>query len=356
MLSDLDRIDRAGRRMRQCGKWLGKLHPIMINPRTNSHAAIWFPGAVAVCLFGATLALSADQRAESSRIHLVNSRTTRWQIGVIVRTHGGPVTGIVATLPVPINWPEQTVTVVERDVSPQVRSVRERLLDHTVKQLVVTIPRLAAGQQAKALLTLEITKRDIATLPKMDDMRIPSKLPRSLRKYLKPSPYIESQDRKIEQLAREITARHKLAWKKVEAIYDWVRQRVRYQFDPKIKSAAEALQDGSGDCEELSSLIIAMCRAVNIPARLVWVPGHCYPEFYLEDSAGQGVWFPCQAAGTRSFGAISEARPILQKGDSFRVPGSRTPQRYVHETLRAGNAAVDPEVTFICKRLDTEAK
>lgn len=328
---------------------------MVINSKTSTHATTRLLQSVVACLVWTSLVHAADQRTDNSRLHLINPQTHRWQVGVVVRARGGPVTGIVATLPVPINWPEQTVTIVDKHVSPQVRSVRQRVLDQTVKQLIVTIPKLAAGQQAEVLLTLEITKRDIAILPKMDDLRIPSSLPRSLRKYLKPSPYIESQDRKIEQLAREITTRHKVPWKKVEAIYDWVRKQVHYQFDPKIKSATQALQDGTGDCEELSSLFIAMCRAANIPARLVWVPGHCYPEFYLEDAKGHGDWFPCQAAGTRSFGAIAEPRPILQKGDSFRIPGSRKLQRYVHETLAASNAVVNPDVTFIRKSLD-EAK
>ena len=50
-----------------------------------------------------------------------------------------------------------------------------------------------------------------------------------------------------------------------------------------IEASAEfaALRDGTGDCEELSSLFIALCRAHGIPARTVWVPDHCYPEFYL---------------------------------------------------------------------------
>ena len=71
-----------------------------------------------------------------------------------------------------------------------------------------------------------------------------------------------------------------------------------------------------------------------MPARTVWVPGHCYPEFYLEDAEGKGHWFPCQAAGVRSFGGIDEKRPILQKGDNFTVPKRREKQRYVSEFLK----------------------
>jgi hypothetical protein len=141
-------------------------------------------------------------------------------------------------------------------------------------------------------------------------------------------------------------------WEKAEAIFDWVRAKVEYRFDRQIKGARQALDDGFGDCEELTSLFVAMCRVAGIPARSVWVPGHCYPEFYLEDEQGKGHWYPCQAAGTRIFGAMPEARPVLQKGDNFRIPGSRQPQRYVQETVTAKNADADPEVQFVQKPLE----
>ena len=103
------------------------------------------------------------------------------------------------------------------------------------------------------------------------------------------------------------------AWDHVEAIYDWVRKKVKYQNGP-LKGALAALKDGTGDCEELSSLFIAICRAAGIPARTVWVPGHCYSEFYLVDDEGKGRWFPCQSAGKREFGGISETAADPAKG------------------------------------------
>ena len=110
------------------------------------------------------------------------------------------------------------------------------------------------------------------------------------------------------------------------------------------------MRDGTGDCEEITSLFIAICRAADIPARTVWVPGHCYPEFYLEDDKGQGHWFPCQSAGAREFGGISELRPILQKGDNFRPPkNSHERQRYMAEYLTGSPSpgGGKPQVKFI---------
>ncbi len=313
----------------------------------------------AVTLGGPSSGVAAAQSAAQSQtpspanaaVGMSNVRTERWQLGVTVRAHG-TMTGIVATLPVPMSWPEQDVKIVARQQSRQVRSVRFRELDKSVQQMSISIPRLAAGEEAQALITMEITKRDIVAPVSTDQLTLPRKPRRDLVKYLKPSPYIDSKDPVIVRSAEQAIAGKERGWEQAEAIYDWVRDKIEYRFDRKIKSARKALDDGYGDCEEMTSLFIAMCRAVGIPARAVWIPGHCYPEFYLEDEQGVGHWYPCQAAGSRFFGAMPEARPILQKGDNFRVPGSRKPQRYVQETLAAKNAAAPPEVTFIRTKLE----
>ncbi|NLX53810.1 MAG: transglutaminase domain-containing protein [Planctomycetaceae bacterium] len=284
-------------------------------------------------------------------VRLTNPHTERWQFGVVVRARGD-TTGIVATLPVPMPWPEQDVKVLAEEVTPHVRNVRYRVLDNGVKQMMVSIPRLSAGEEAAARLTVEIVKRDIVAPQSTEVLRVPASVPRALRIYLGTSPYIDSDDRVIRQAAEQVVADQELAWHKVEAVYDWVRAKVAYRFDRQIKGARQALDDGFGDCEELTSLFVAMCRGVGIPARCVWVPGHCYPEFYLEDDQGQGHWYPCQAAGTRIFGAMAETRPILQKGDNFRVTGSRQGVRYVQETLTAKHAAADPDVEFVQKLVE----
>jgi hypothetical protein len=177
---------------------------------------------------------------------------------------------------------------------------------------------------------------------------LPKKIPRDVRKYLAASPYIETRHNDIRDKAKELIAgSEESAWRQVEIMYDWVRDNVKYQ-DGKLKGALAALRDGTGDCEELTSLFIAFCRVNKIPARTVWVPGHCYPEFYLEDAEGEGYWFPCQAAGTRAFGSMPDQRPILQKGDNFTVPEIKKPQRYVAEFLQTKSVTgLPPEVRFI---------
>ena len=278
--------------------------------------------------------------------------TVEYRAGIEVEATSGAVVGLIGLAPVPFDWPEQTVRISEEDVSPSVRDVEFRMIGKTVQQMVVSIPRLDPGEKARAVITFEVTRRE--QLPPEDPsvFVIPRRPTRDVRIYLGSSPGIETRSPRIRKLAREVIAEHETAWSKVEALYDWVREHVKYTNGP-FKGALAALKDGTGDCEEMTSLFIAMCRAIGVPARTVWIPGHCYPEFYLEDEQGRGVWFPCQAAGDRAFGRMKETRPIMQKGDSFPHPETpRRKQRYAAEFVRADGKS-KPKVRFIRELLGT---
>jgi len=292
--------------------------------------------------------------ATHAQTHFETTVKNRWKIGLEITAGSSPVTGITATVPVLMDWPEQHVEVVEENLSPCVRRVTYKTLNGGVKQMTISIPKLEAGDTAVAVLTFEIEKGFPAEPEDTKDYLEAKTTATQLRKYLLPSPYIESQDRRIQSIATEVSAGHETQWAKVSAIYDWVRENIRYKFDTKIKTSVAAIDDGEGDCEELTSVFIALCRASNIPARAVWVPGHCYPEFYLEDKEGNGHWIPCQAAGTRAFGRMPEARPILQKGDNFRVQGHRKPLRYVQPTLVARDAGASPSMRWVMEKVGGE--
>ncbi len=272
----------------------------------------------------------------------------RWKVGMEVEAVGGACQSLYGTVPVPTDWPGQVVRIVDEDVSPAVKSVRYRMLDGGVRQMLVRIPRLRAGQQAHALVTFEIEREQVAAPDNPETFSLPKNLSRDVRKHLAASPYIEVRHPEIRDLAKELYDEDLPAWQQIEVIYDHVRDHVEYR-NGKLKGALAALRDGHGDCEELSSLFIAVCRANKIPARTIWVPNHCYPEFYLVDQDGEGHWFPCQAAGTRSFGTMPDLRPILQKGDNFKVPEKKERQRYVAEFLTgaASRGGGRPKVHFV---------
>jgi hypothetical protein len=142
-------------------------------------------------------------------------------------------------------------------------------------------------------------------------------------------------------------------WQRVEALYDYVIEHVKYQEGAQDKSALDALQDGLGDCHGISALFVAMCRTAKIPARMVWVDGHQYAEFHLVDAAGKGHWYPVQSAGTRAFGEMPTPKVILQKGDNFRVPERRRERlRYASDfTIFYSTPKSKPKITYIREQL-----
>jgi len=281
----------------------------------------------------------------------------RWRFGMIVSLGGGALRNVVGTTSVPTDWPEQRVKIVAQDVSPGAK-VSYQMIDDAVRQMTATFPRLSAGEDARALVTFEVT-RILASRP--DDterfrLPDPKKLDRKLAAFLGPSPYIESAHPELRALAKQVGADKPQAWDRVRAIYDWVRQKVRYNSEP-LKGALCALRDGTGDCDEMSALFIAICRASDIPARTVRVPDHCYPEFYLWDEKGVGHWFPCQAAGTEAFGEMPDPRPILQKGDSILAPAAlgkkKERVRFLPQNLTGmpTGKSEQPKVQFVCELL-----
>ncbi len=260
---------------------------------------------------------------------LGRAATKSWETGVKL-TAVSRCSNIVTMITIPMEWPEQKVTIMEEKekTSSNVAKVTRR--EHKnggLQQMIVKVPELAPGKTAEAALVVKVTRQEILppdaeSIPKLS---IPptNKIPKAYKIYLEKSPNIESGNSQFKKLYAEITKDVKSDWAKVEAIYNYVRDKIEYDAANKEKignGALETLKLKRGDCKEMTAVFIAICRAGKIPARTVWIPGHCYVEFYLIDDDGVGYWFPCQVSGTYAFGGIPEMGPILQKGDNYTFP------------------------------------
>jgi len=332
---------------------MSMLHP---NSRLNRRHLLSF-GATTLggCVVSGVHAqdLAAEPVAESgTRLSYQTPQVQNWRIGLVLQT---PVTctDVLATFPVPMDWPEQKVTVTGRTIDPQVSGWTTREINGGVRQVILKMARVPAGSRVEITFNLAIERSRILGPSQTEDLVIPPRASRDVRIFLSNSPYIDSSNARIKAAWRELSATEvPNAWARVEQIYEFVREKVKY-VEGSLKNASQALRDGQGDCEEMTSLFVALCRNAKIPARMVWIPDHCYPEFYLEDASGKGHWFPCQAAGTRQFGRMDEYRPVLQKGDRFKVPESRTPMRYVSEFFKCDkNGKSNPDPHFIRELID----
>lgn len=290
-------------------------------------------------------------------IELFAPRKMEMKFGMKFNSNDNFCSDLYATIPFPMNWPEQKVTVLNSNIPAGAVLDRRDLpvgskQNALARQLLMKIPNLGPDSQLDLVVTVEVEKSFINAPADPTVFVIPKKISNDLRFFVgKGSPYIDHELGEVRKVAKQIADdKPENAWTQVERIYDWVRDNIQYR-KGKIRHIKEALKDRKGDCEEMTGLFVAICRASNIPARCVWIPEHCYPEFYLEDPQGVGHWFPCQVAGDRQFGQMHDYRPILQKGDRFKVPEDNAPQRYIAEYFtckqRAARAGVNPSVDRI---------
>jgi hypothetical protein len=286
-----------------------------------------------------------------------NPVVTNYRVGASIEAKRGGVRDCLAMVAVPFECDEQDVLVTDEEISPEVDKVEYRILDNGARQMLIHIPELPNGVEAHAYLTFEV--RTKAILPLDEELAAqlvkPKKLDRDMKRYIGRSPYVQSNHGKIRRTLKEIfnpkpeskakddvklasaedssaeidgedeeaqsfkPAEEFTAWERVEKIYDYVQGHIEY-LEGEDQSAVDVLESGKGDCHDVSALFVALCRADKIPARMVWVDQHQYPEFCLADAEGNLHWFPCESSGMRAFGEMPNPRVIMQKGENFRVP------------------------------------
>ncbi|MEJ2721379.1 MAG: transglutaminase-like domain-containing protein [bacterium] len=126
----------------------------------------------------------------------------------------------------------------------------------------------------------------------------------SLREFLEPQPFIESDDSVLAAKAREITEGSKDAWDAAKRLSAWVSENIAYAI-PGGSTARKTYDIRAGECGAHSFLLAAFCRSVGIPARVVWgcmytpqnggsFGQHGWNEIYM----GKAGWVPVDATAT----------------------------------------------------------
>ena len=129
-----------------------------------------------------------------------------------------------------------------------------------------------------------------------------STLPESIEKYLSSTKLINTKDSKIQSIVNKLTINTNSNKEKAIQIHNYVRDSIKFGFSKNFykESSVDVLKSGVGFCNTKSTLFITLLRAVNIPARQVFVninakilsgiisPGtkyvdHSYTEVYLNN-------------------------------------------------------------------------
>ncbi|MCR5261207.1 MAG: transglutaminase family protein [Candidatus Gastranaerophilales bacterium] len=108
-----------------------------------------------------------------------------------------------------------------------------------------------------------------------------------LSRYLKSEPLIESDDAEIIEIAQKIqgNTREEI----LDNMYQYIQNHMTYQRIKDIGAKA-ALKQGFGKCSEYAAIMTALCRAKNIPARVIsgnfareHDSQHTWVEVYYDD-------------------------------------------------------------------------
>jgi hypothetical protein len=171
------------------------------------------------------------------------------------------------------------------------------------------------------------------------------------RDYTRAENWIETSGAVASQ-AQEIIGNETNPYHQARAIYDWMIATL--EFVPggtENRGAAGTLGDLRGDCGQYSLLFTAMCRSLDIPARMVtniWFDGglHRYAEFHVEPYG----WIPVDASAAQAlvpehslFDATDRKAFRLLRGIKSDDPGWLFGNLYSnHMTLTVGNNIVIP--------------
>jgi len=166
--------------------------------------------------------------------------------------------------------------------------------------------RLTAAQgplKVQYSATVELTHH---TVPSLQLLEVPvARLPAAVLHYIYPSRYCQSD--RLHKLAMREFGHLWQGYARVKTIQEWVQQRVTFTSctSNASTSAIDTLVEQVGVCRDFAHLMIALCRAVNIPARFATgidygadpalgpADFHAYVEVYLGDR-----WYIFDPSGT----------------------------------------------------------
>ena len=229
----------------------------------------------------------------------------------------------------------QTVLTESLTISQPVDSIlyEDPLLHHRLLRLRANPGPLKIAYQA------EVEIRHHVEQPENIGEMLIAELPMEVLPYLYPSRYCESD--KLQQLANQTFGHLPPGYQRVESIRKWVHERTRFTSGSSnfTTSAIDTYLQQTGVCRDFAHLMIALCRALNIPARFcsgidygsdpVYGPTdfHAYVEvlldgrWYIFDPSGMAVPMGFVRIGTGRdaadisfatiFGAIKSDVPVL---------------------------------------------
>ena len=172
------------------------------------------------------------------------------------------------------------------DLTEATSIVSNKILSHPeqLKELKVKVSGIREkeifigdGRQSFQDGILTIRKEDV---PASNFRNKTEKIIPALKRYLEPTPFIQSDHPEIRAKVREIVSSGDSDWVKANKLAVWVNQHIQKRPVLSVPNALETLKNRVGDCNEHAVLLAALLKASHIPAQveagLVYQNGRFY--------------------------------------------------------------------------------
>lgn len=263
-------------------------------------------------------------------------------VGISV-TGQGNSTNLTATTAAPVSFPEQEVL----DFEIRTEGCQADIITYgdSAAQLALAAGRLAAGQTVFA--NARYRMRIAMAYQGYEKNRFPKDQSMAeqffAKRFFRNSAGIKVTSKAVRDAVRNLVTDQTHPWDAAKIFQSWVFENIK-GVPGRYTSVEAAIKKKTGDCEERAAVFIALCRASEIPARLVWVPGHNWAEIGLVDNDGIPHWIPVHTAAYRWFGWTGVHEMVLQKGDNIHIPQRKRTLRLIDDWYRLRGPR--PEVVY----------
>ncbi len=200
---------------------------------------------------------------------------------------------------------------------------------------------------------------------KSEELQLFSEKTGDKKDWVSPSIFIDSDNEmlaaKAKMLTDEIDGR--LAKARRIQIYVMDHVRLKIYFDASLDKASITDDLGYGTCMNSSRLFVAICRAVNIPARTVWGVVHEYDGTALYNNHHQwaemldesGFWHPMDFGYTTYFD-LNDIRytDLIYAAEENYIIKNRSKYHIMFEDLRIVNDHPSPPNGVLQFKLDSD--
>ncbi|MGB7295637.1 MAG: transglutaminase-like domain-containing protein [Candidatus Aminicenantales bacterium] len=214
-------------------------------------------------------------------------------------------------------------------VRSNIRLPRARRIDRLKIRLTHRNPDLGwpdiqiSGQRVTQPSDTELVV-EIRRTPAPSGAAFPVPMTEANRPYLEPNPYIQSDDPRIRNLAKELAGTEKNAFRAALAMERWVAENMTFDLGIAFAPATEIIRDKRGTCVGYATLLASLTRAAGIPSRIVlgyvyalgMFGGHAWAEVMIGEE-----WTPLDAAILNE-GVADATRLALVVSSLAEGPGS----------------------------------